>query len=314
MNIGILSTASIVPRFIRAFRELEGGDTILAVASRDAQTAREFAAAWQIPRSYGDYDALLEDAQIDVVYVAMVSGAHAAYTLRALERGKHVICEKPLALTKADAERMFRLAAERGLFLAEAQKAAFLPVTEAVRALIADGTVGPVRYADFTSSFSGSYNTWIHSGRLGGGALFSNGGYSVTLAQLLLGEIAEWAGLCTKGGSDTDEQCAFCLRMECGALVTSRISTVAASPSRALICGDLGYIEIPDFWKAQSARVCLNSGETIPLSFPCRHELVYELRHFLVCINRGLTQSPVADARTSIRTAQILESLHDAWM
>ena len=312
MRVGILSTASIVPRFIQAFRETGGGE-ILAVASRSEARAAEFAAAWDIPRSYGSYESLLEDPEVDLVYIAMVSGAHTAYTLRALECGKHVICEKPFALTRADAEQMFRTAAEHGRFLAEAQKAVFLPVTEAVRSMIAEGVLGRIQYADFTSSFSGSYNSWIHSGALGGGALFSNGGYSVSLAQYLFGEAESYTGLCTRGESDTDEQCAFCMRMASGVLVTSRISTVAASPSRALICGDLGYAEIPDFWKAQTACIRLNSGKTIPLSFPCRHELVYELRHFLSCIGQGLVQSPVLDARRTIRTAEILQTLHDGW-
>ena len=309
MNVGVLSTSSIVPRFIRAFRE-NGEGRILAVASRSAEKAAAFAREWDIPKSFGSYEALLADPEIELVYVAMISGEHCRFARKALEAGKHVLCEKPFVLRKTEAEELFRLAKERGLFLAETQKAVFLPVMEAVRQKIADGAVGKVHAVSFTSSFPGSYNSWIHSRAAGGGALYSNAGYGIALSRFLFGcGIEEYTGLCTKGSSDTDEQCALCLRLENGILVTSRISTKVPLENRAVISGEEGSIVIPDYWKARTAVIRKPGREDEILSFPCENELIYEIRHFLACIREGRLRSPVMNEAMTVGTVAVLEDL-----
>ena len=313
MNIGILSTSSIAPRFIAAFRE-NGDGTILAAASRSLEKAAAFAEKWSIPRAYGSYEELLRDPDVDIAYVCMVSSEHYRYALAALEAGKHVLCEKPFTLRKEEAEHLFRAAREKGLFLAETQKAVFLPVMEAVRKLLNENALGPARFADFSSSFPGNYNSWIHSRAAGGGALYSNAGYSIALSRFLFGcGVSAYCGLCDKGDSDTDEQCAVTLRMENGLLVTTRISTRTAFPNRALISCEGGLIEIPDYWKARRALIRFADGRTEELYYPEEHELIYEIRHFLSCIREGRLRSPVMTEDMTVGTVEILEALAESW-
>ncbi|GAB7218056.1 Gfo/Idh/MocA family protein [Dickeya oryzae] len=112
-NYGILSTASIVPRFVSAVRA-SGDGTVLAIASRSAEKARAKAGQLGIERAYGSYQALMDDKDVNIVYIATINSEHYTNCLMALEHGKHVICEKPFVLKKQEAEHLFRLATERG--------------------------------------------------------------------------------------------------------------------------------------------------------------------------------------------------------
>lgn len=312
-HYGILSTASIVPRFIGALRESNTGE-VTAIASRSAEKAKQKAKEWDIPKSYGSYEALLEDPDIDVVYVAMINSEHYKYALKSLEAGKNVICEKPFTLNKADAEHLFRVAKEKGLFLAEAQKSVFLPVIQEVKSLIAQGKLGAVQFADFTSSCSAVYNEWLHKVEAGGGAMAGSASYSLHLAKYLFEkEVTSFSGLCTKGDSEVDEQCVINLSLDDRILFVSKISTNVKAIDRALIFGELGYIEIPEYWKARKAVVHFNTGEELVLEHPCKYELIYEIEHFHDCMQRGLLQSPVMSEEMTVSTLEILDGIRAAW-
>lgn len=313
LRYGILSTASIVPRFVAALRETGTGEAV-AIASRSAQKAAAKAAELNIEKSYGSYEELLADDSLDVIYVAPINSEHYRYAKLALEHGRHVVCEKPFTLHSAQAKELFALAKEKGRFIAEAQKAVFLPVMQEVKRIIASGALGKIHLVDFTSSFSAVYNAWQHSAAEGGGALNGNAGYSLHLLQFLFGrKIISYSGLCTKGSSNVDEQCVINLNIGGDILAVSRISTNILVPNGANIYGDLGRIEIPDYWKARTATVYYASGETVKLDYPCRHELVYELAHFNQCIHKGLLQSPVMDEAMTVGTLEMMERLRREW-
>jgi predicted dehydrogenase len=313
LKYGILSTASIVPRFVLALRESGTGE-VVAIASRSAERAAEKAGEWSIGRSYGSYEELMADDGIDVVYVALINSEHYRYSKMSLEHGRHVLCEKPFALTGPEARELFATARERGRFIAEAQKVVFLPVMSEIKGIIASGRLGRLHLMDMTSSFSSAYNGWLHSAKEGGGALYSNASYTLHLVKFLFDEgISAYSGLCTMGGSDAEEQCVLNLRVGGGLMVVSKISTNVLAENRAVIYGDLGRVEIPDYWKARSATVRYNTGETVELEHPCKHELIYEIEHFNRCISDGLLQSPVMDEAMTVSVVEIMENLKKSW-
>ena len=312
-KFGILSTASIVPRFIAALRESGTGE-VTAIASRSLKKAKEKAKEWNIPKSYGSYEALLEDPDVNVVYVAMINSEHYKYALKSLEAGKHVICEKPFTLKKEDAEHLFQVAKEKQLFLAEAQKSVFLPVMQDLKKLIAEGTLGAIQFVDFTSSCSAVYNEWLHKVEAGGGAMAGSASYSIHLAKYLFDKpITSYSGLCTRGDSEVDEQCVISLALDNRIMFVSKISTNVKAIDRALIFGELGYVEIPEYWKARKAVVHLNTGEEIVLEHPCQYELIYEIRHFCDCMKKGLLQSPVMNEDMTVDTLEILDGIRKSW-
>ncbi|BCQ35621.1 MULTISPECIES: Gfo/Idh/MocA family protein [Erwinia] len=312
-NYGILSTASIVPRFVNAVRA-SGDGTVLAIASRSADKAREKADALGIERAYGSYQALMDDKDVNIVYIATINSEHYANCLMALEHGKHVICEKPFVLKKQEAEHLFALAAERGLFIMEAQKVVFLPVMEAIKNILQSGHLGQVRLVDMTSSCEATYNNWLGLPEAGGGCLYGNASYTIQMLTCLFDEMPEYiAGAAIRSPSGTDAQCVINLTTQAGVLIVSKISQQVNAINKAFIYGEKGYIEIADYWKARKATVHYASGDKEELNFPCDHELVYEVRHIHDCLNKHAITSPVMSPEMTINTISMLELIHQRW-
>lgn len=185
---GILSTAGIattkvIPGLLKADRS-----EVLAIASRDVVHAREAAAALGIPRAYGSYDALLADPDVDAVYIPLPNHLHAAWTIAAARAGKHVLCEKPLALTAAEAQGMVDACRESGVLLMEAFMYRLHPSWVAVRELVASGRIGRLVAVDSWFSYFNDDPANIRNIRaFGGGALYDIGCYSVNLSRMLFG-------------------------------------------------------------------------------------------------------------------------------
>ena len=185
---GLLGTArinrSIIPAIRAASRSVLAG-----VASRTAERASAYAAEWDIAGAYASYEAMLADASIDVVYVPLPNHLHVEWTLRAIAAGKHVLCEKPLALTAADVDRVASAAAGRGVVVAEAFMYRHHPLTSRAVSLVRDGALGPLRAIRGTFTF---VLTRPGDVRLvpewGGGSLWDVGCYPVSYARVLTGE------------------------------------------------------------------------------------------------------------------------------
>jgi len=140
VRLGILGAARIARLFIQSVRE-SSRIRITAVASRDVERARAFAQDLGVPRVHHTYDSLLADPDIDAIYNPLANTLHAAWSIRALDAGKHVLCEKPLAMTAADAEAMFAAAARNGVHLVEGYPYRAQPQTLKVRELLAQGAI-----------------------------------------------------------------------------------------------------------------------------------------------------------------------------
>ena len=313
MNIGILSTSSIAPRFIAAVRE-EGSFEIAALSSRTLEKAQEKAKAWDIPKAYGSHEDLLKDQEVDIVYISAVNSAHYKWAKAALLHGKHVICEKPCTTSEVQTRELFALAKERKLFLMEAQKMLFLPAVLAVKEAIDSGRLGQIRMAEFNHSFYGSYNNWMYDEAAGGGPLLSSAIYVVELLQFLFDcNIAEISGLCSKHpGTNVEEQYVLSGRMENGVLFSLKNSTVALMKNGACLYGEKGYAELPDYWKARKVIFCDHETREVQ-EYPCDHELVYEVGHIADCFRKGLPESPVVTGEFSSAAIRVLEHVKEQW-
>ena len=185
---GILSTADIartkvVPGIAKAARS-----RIVAIGSRDGERARRVADELGIPSAHGSYEALLADPEVDAVYIPLPNHLHAEWTMAAARAGKHVLCEKPLALTATDAQRMVDACETAGVRLMEAFMYRLHPSWLAVRELVASGRIGRLRVVDSWFSYYNDDATNIRNIReYGGGALMDIGCYSVNLSRMLFG-------------------------------------------------------------------------------------------------------------------------------
>ncbi len=185
---GVLGCAAIATRkVVPAMRRSERCD-VLAIASRDHARAAASAADLGIPRSYGSYDELLADPDIEAVYIPLPNHLHAEWTLRAAASGKHVLCEKPLAMTAAEAQSMIDVCERSGVALMEAFMYRLHPLWQRVRALVDDGAIGELLTIQAFFSYRNIDPANIRNiAAFGGGALMDIGCYPINVARWLFG-------------------------------------------------------------------------------------------------------------------------------
>ena len=312
LNFGILSTSSIAPRFIAALRESGMGEAV-ALSSRSLEKAREKADLWGIPMAYGSHEQLLQDPDVDIVYISTVNAQHYPWAKAALKHGKHVICEKPCTTTAEQTQELFALAREKGLFLMEAEKMLFLPTMLEVRRRIEAGDLGQIYMAELSHSFPGSYNGWMFDKEAGGGPLLSSGIYAIHLLRWLFGPIRNIRGV--RSALDTGVEWQYILtgETESGVLFSAKNSTRAVLDNTAKLYGTKGWVEIPEYWKARKAVFHIAGQEPETVEFPCQHELIYEIRHISQCFEQGLLTSPVVTEELSIDGIAALEEVKRTW-
>ena len=267
---GILSTANIgVRKVIPATQEAERCE-VVAIASRDGERAARTAAELGIPRAHEGYEALLADPDVDAVYIPLPNSEHAAWTIAAARAGKHVLCEKPLAMTAAEAEEMVRACANEGVLLMEAFMYRLHPSWEAVRDLVASGRIGRVRAVQsWFSYFNDDPGNIRNAPELGGGALYDIGCYCINLSRMLFG--GEPTGIeasVTRDGTGTDVLTSAILAFDDDVAVFT-CSTRAEPDQRVHIYGTEGRISIgipfnipPD----RPAEITVTAGGDPPVS------------------------------------------------
>ena len=217
---GVLSTASIGRRAVNPAIQASCNGTLDAVASRDAGRARAFAAEYGIARHLGSYEALLADRAIDAVFIPLPNSLHKEWSIKAAEAGKHVLCEKPLALSAAECREMQAAATANGTLLMEAFMYRFHPRTERVVALARNGSLGALRSvrSAFTFRLLSDENIRMQP-ELGGGALMDVGCYCVNASRTMVGaepvEVQAWANWARSG---VDAELTGTLRFASGVL------------------------------------------------------------------------------------------------
>lgn len=242
---GVVATGGIAHAVSEDMNLLEDS-TIAAVSSRSIDRAREFAGEFGAAEAYDDYEKLIADPSVDVVYVATPHPQHVPVVRAALLAGKAVLCEKAFTASLDDTVELTRLAAERGVFCMEAMWTRFTPLIVTIRELVADGAIGDVRsvHADlgFIAPDDPSHRIW--DPRLGGGALLDVGIYPVAFAQMLLGtpdEVHVTGSLTERG---VDAEAGLVLSWESGSRALLDASLVSPMPGAATIVGTTGRIEV----------------------------------------------------------------------
>jgi predicted dehydrogenase len=219
--------------------------TIRAVASRDAAKAHAFAQEFSIARSFASYESLLADREIDAVYIPLPNSLHAEWSIRAARAGKHVLCEKPLSTTAAEARAMFDAADRHGVRLVEGYPYRAQPQTLKMRELLAAGVIGEVRLiqASFGFTLGEGQNIRLNP-QLAGGALMDIGAYPLSLVRMIakarpteVHAVAEWAA------SGVDRAMAATLVFASGLIAQVLCSFSTCVHRRALIAGSNGVIE-----------------------------------------------------------------------
>ena len=186
IRIGVLGAAAIVPQALTNPARSVPEASVVAIAARDPARAKAFAQKHHIPRVHQTYGDLLHDPDIDAVYNPLPNSLHAEWTIRALQAGKHVLCEKPFASNTTEAEEMSKVAGETGLVLSEAFAYRYHPLTAQIKEIIANGELGAIQHIDAQFCFLlPAPNNIRFNYELAGGALMDCGCYPVSLIRYL---------------------------------------------------------------------------------------------------------------------------------
>ncbi len=243
---GVLSTADIAEKKVIPGIRTASRCEVHAIASRDLARAQASARQLGIPRAYGSYAELLADPAIDAVYVPLPNHLHAAWTIAAARAGKHVLCEKPLAMTAAEAQGMVDACREAGVILMEAFMYRLHPSWVAVRDLVASGRIGRLRAVDSWFSYYLDDPTNIRNIRVyGGGALYDIGCYSVNLSRMLFGDepTAVAASVVRDPASGVDILSSGLLTFPAG-IASFTCATQVEPDQRVNVYGTAGRIEV----------------------------------------------------------------------
>jgi predicted dehydrogenase len=245
---GILSTARINDKFL-AGAALSGTVQVRAVASRDGGRAREYADAHGIERGYGSYQELLDDPEVEAVYISLPNSLHLEWTERALRAGKHVLCEKPLGRRPAQVANAFDLAGREDRLLMEAFMYRHNPQTATLAELVAGGAIGRLRaiVAAFSFPLSNAANVRLEAG-LDGGALMDVGCYCVSAARLLAGEPRSVIAEQVLGGDGVDVVFAGAMRFADDVIAHFDAGMVMAARSALEAVGTDGRLVLGDPW------------------------------------------------------------------
>jgi predicted dehydrogenase len=319
---GILSTADIATRKVIPGMRKAGRTEVLAIASRDADRVRLAADRLGIPRAHGSYQALLEDPDVDAVYIPLPNHLHAEWTIAALRAGKHVLCEKPLAMTADDAQRMVEVAHATDRHLMEAFMYRHHPTWLAVLDFVAAGRIGTLTAVQSWFSYFNDDPANIRNIReYGGGALFDIGCYSVNLSRMLFGgePLRVAASLRRDPSTGVDVLTSAILDFG-GGIASFTCSTRTETDQRVDIYGTTGRIsiEIPfNIPPDRPTRVFLTAGGDPPVAparevveFPTADPYAVEFERFATAVlDGGPTPVPPEDAVANLR---VIESIFEA--
>jgi predicted dehydrogenase len=245
LRLGILGCANIARQFVR---DVAASPLVRveAVASRNAAKARDFAAQLGVPGTHASYEALLADARIDAIYVPLPNSLHAQWAIACARHGKHVLCEKPLAMNLAEASEMHRVARACGVILLEAYPWWFQPQTGAMLELLHGGAIGSVRAAQVSFGFTldDPQGKNIRSvADLGGGALMDAGCYCLSLIRLVMGRAPQSVQATSRRGpTGVDIATSATLQFDDGAVAQLHCAMDIALSRHAVVVGSEGFI------------------------------------------------------------------------
>lgn len=319
LRMGIIGAANIARQFSAAVRATDAVK-VAAVASRTAETARTFAESCGIAKHYASYEALLDDPDIEAVYIPLPNHLHAEWAINAARAGKHILCEKPLCLGRAQAEAMFAAASEHGVMLLEAYPYMFQPQTRAMLDLLQSGAIGTVRMmqASFGFTVTNPDTNIRMKPDAGGGALLDAGSYALSMVRLVMGEaplrvtaVPVWA--------DSGVDISMMATLEFANQRMAQISCAmnVANHRRATIMGTQGtieteYINHPSEAVPSQLRIRRGTANTIPFEdVPSAHGngFKYEAEAFAALVRRGSYGTIEPTASTSIDIAHTLEAI-----
>lgn len=309
---GLLGAGGIARQFARDC--LQAGISIEAIGSRTDDKAKSFAAELGLSRAHGSYESLVQDSELDIIYVATPHPMHVDKALLAIEAGKHVLVEKPFTINAAQVRAIRDAARANGVFAMEAMWTRFLPSMQRIREIVAAGQIGQVRTLEATHQQYLPYERAprLHEPELGGGALLDLGIYPVSFFHDILGAPDKIAASATLTDLGVDEIVATTFDYESGAKALSLSGFMAAGPNTATVVGSDGRIEIDRVWYNQTSFSVFDRMGNLTMRYDDKIEsrgMHFQALEVEDCVRSGRLQSDVMSLDESIEIMEVLDEV-----
>jgi predicted dehydrogenase len=310
MKWGLLSTANINRKLLEGVRGTDEA-TVVAVASRDRSRAEAFAREHGIERALGSYEELLEDPEVEAIYIPLPNSMHVPWSVRALEAGKHVLCEKPLTRRPAEAEAAFAAAEQSGRLLMEAFMWRHHPQTRRLRELLDAGVIGRLRLirAVFSFPLDEAENIRLN-GELDGGGLMDVGCYCVSGTRLVAGAEPEHVSAeQVLGGKGVDIALSATLRFPDDVLAQFDCGLSIGHRHELEAIGEEGSLYVADPWHGRAPGIVLTrEDEAERIEFAPANPYTHQLENFARAA-RG-EAPPLLGAEDALAQARAIEALY----
>lgn len=309
INWGIIGLGNIAHQFATDLLLVEDAK-LYAVASRSYEKATEFTNKYNAIKAYDSYLELIKDSNVDIIYIATPHNLHAELSIKALEHGKHVLCEKPVALNLTEATLMIKASRENSRFFMEAFWTRFNPSFRDVLFKVKQGLLGEIKYinADF------AFNIGNPSGRMadftmGGGSLLDMGVYPLFLTYMVLGIPIKILASAHFFDTGADKQTSMILHYnEAQAVLHS--SFVSSSNMIATISGTEGRINLHPMWNETQGYSLIQNNEQVDYQFPTNGKgFTYEIEECHRCINNNQLESKLWSHQNCLDLIKIVDDV-----
>lgn len=291
-NWGILGPGKIAHKFAAALSVTSKGK-LFAVGSRDSQRAKEFAAIYGAPKYYGSYEELIEDKEVDIIYISTPHHLHYELTKKCLLKGKNVLCEKPACINSRQFEELRTLAKEMSVFYMDALWTRFLP--NIIKCLDITPQIGEVQSIKADFGFKADYNpaSRLFNPEFGGGTILDIGIYTLFVPLLFLGYPEKIDAAATIGQTGVDETATIFLSYSKGAKANLFSTFLEDTPTMAVIYGTKGNITLnPRFFTPTSLTVQMEGKEAETIEFDTKlNGYEYEAEEVMDCLDKGKIES-----------------------
>ncbi|MFI3172766.1 MAG: Gfo/Idh/MocA family oxidoreductase [Eubacteriales bacterium] len=242
MKVGIIGAGQIASKMARTLGRMEDA-TCYGIASRSLEKAQTFADAYGVEKAYGSYEELVQDEEIELVYIATPHVFHLEHAKLAMQHGKSVLCEKPFMVNAEQAREAIACAKENNVLIAEAIWTRYMPSRRMVDEIIASNKIGEVKSLTANLGYDMATKKRILDPELAGGALLDVGVYAINFAAMILGlDIEEIQSVCVKGETGVDMQNSMIFKYKSGAVASLQSSALASTEQYGIVYGTKGYL------------------------------------------------------------------------
>ena len=315
LRFGIIGTGFIANRCASTFEVLADDAGLTAVASRSVEKAQEFAEKYHIPKSYGSYEELACDPDVDVVYIGTPHNFHLENIRMCAEHGKHIVCEKPMTISAAEAREVAELSRKHKVFIMEAYWSLFTPAYQKAKELLASGVIGKYEFlrAELGFSHPGARGLRKIDPKLAGGAMLDLGIYNIMIAYDIFGhDVKRVRAKAQLNEHGIDLYNAFSFEYENGAVAYLMDSVKGRFDNKAIVYGDSGCVTIHNYLGSYKVTLDAMGEPSQDFEFPYeKNGSEYEMRHACECIRQGLLESPVIPLSESVAIMEMADRLID---